>query len=509
MSGKKVQESSVLNLAEYRDKVLGCWLGKNIGGTLGAPLEGKQDFFEVTGYLQDLDGKPAPNDDLDLQLVWLDAVENHGVYNLNPGVMGECWVNHIIAGWNEYGVCRANILNGFYPPLSGALNNERWYRSNGAWIRSEIWACLFPGSPDEAARFAVLDASCDHCGDGVYAEIFTAVLESAAFFESDLCKLIELGLSRIPSDSRVAGSVRLACRLFDEGKSLREARDEIVRANADLGWFQAPGNLGFTVLGLLYGGGDFGKTLCYAVNCGDDTDCTAATAGSILGIMYGAKNIPEQWIAPIGRTIQTVAINRFELPVPGTIDELTDRVVNEALRAAQENPLLVQFSETESSVLTAADAAALATPQALEIDQWAQEFNFPWGTFTVTGEEWPLLESGVARRLKVEISHTTYVNEVVSIKPLLPEGWSATPAGVVFTPSRRTFVASAELEITPGEIDDALIYIPFEIRLAGRANPFMTAVPFQQRGAVSGNNMSRLCRARSRQLRRHQARCCR
>ena len=286
-------------------------------------------------------------------------------------------------------------------------------------------------------------------------------------------------------------------------------RDEIVRANADLGWFQAPGNLGFTVLGLLYGGGDFGKTLCYAVNCGDDTDCTAATAGSILGIMYGAKNIPEQWIAPIGRTIQTVAINRFELPVPGTIDELTDRVVNEALRAAQENPLLVQFSETESSVLTAADAAALATPQALEIDQWAQEFNFPWGTFTVTGEEWPLLESGVARRLKVEISHTAYVNEVVSIKPLLPEGWSATPAGVVFTPSRRTFVASAELEITPGEIDDALIYIPFEIRLAGRANPFMTAVPFQQRGAVSGNNMSRLCRARSRQLRRHQARCCR
>ena len=29
-----------LKLSAYRDKVMGCWQGKNIGGTLGAPFEG-------------------------------------------------------------------------------------------------------------------------------------------------------------------------------------------------------------------------------------------------------------------------------------------------------------------------------------------------------------------------------------------------------------------------------------------------------------------------------------
>ena len=74
---------SFKNREEYRDTVRGCWTGKNIGGTLGAPMEGKRDIFDVTFYTQDLKGNPAPNDDLDLQLVWLKANEDHGIYNVN------------------------------------------------------------------------------------------------------------------------------------------------------------------------------------------------------------------------------------------------------------------------------------------------------------------------------------------------------------------------------------------------------------------------------------------
>ena len=48
---------SFLRLEEYRDKVLGCWTGKNIGGTLGAPMGGKHDLFDVSFYTQDLGGK--------------------------------------------------------------------------------------------------------------------------------------------------------------------------------------------------------------------------------------------------------------------------------------------------------------------------------------------------------------------------------------------------------------------------------------------------------------------
>ena len=56
----------------YESSVRGCWMGKNIGGTLGAPFEGKTEINDVDFYVQkDLFGSPEPNDDLDLQLLWL------------------------------------------------------------------------------------------------------------------------------------------------------------------------------------------------------------------------------------------------------------------------------------------------------------------------------------------------------------------------------------------------------------------------------------------------------
>jgi len=316
-----------LNLKEFRDKVSGCWTGKNIGGTLGAPFEGTKEMNDIDFYTQELSGAPAPNDDLDLQLAWLQALEENGVYQITPRLLGEYWMNHISASWNEYGVCKANIANGLYPPLSGSCNNETWKNSNGAWIRSEIWACLFPGDPDEAIRFAWMDACADHDGEGIYSEIFTVALESAAFVVSDLRELIRIGLSKIPSNSQVAQSIRLACEQYDKGVDFRSARETIVKLNETSGWFQAPMNLGFLIMGLLYGEGDFGRSCCLAVNCGDDTDCTAATVGSILGIIQGRKQIPERWTEPIGETIITCAINTFGMETPKTISELTDRVI--------------------------------------------------------------------------------------------------------------------------------------------------------------------------------------
>ena len=79
----------------YLEQLRGCWLGKNIGGTLGMPFEGSKEMNDAAFYVQDLDGTPEANDDLDLQLVWLLAAEEHGVYHLNPEIMGEYWLNHL------------------------------------------------------------------------------------------------------------------------------------------------------------------------------------------------------------------------------------------------------------------------------------------------------------------------------------------------------------------------------------------------------------------------------
>ena len=56
-----MQKSDVkLNRETYLDKVLGCWAGKNIGGTLGAPMEGRREIFHCDFYTKPMDGEPDP-----------------------------------------------------------------------------------------------------------------------------------------------------------------------------------------------------------------------------------------------------------------------------------------------------------------------------------------------------------------------------------------------------------------------------------------------------------------
>lgn len=79
-------------------------------------------------------------------------------------------------------------------------------------------------------------------------------------------------------------------------------------------------NISFIILGLLYGEGDFEKTLIYTVNCGQDADCTGATVGGFLGILIGAEAIPERWKAPLGEKIVT---NDYkDVTAPANLDEL-------------------------------------------------------------------------------------------------------------------------------------------------------------------------------------------
>ncbi|MFR5073094.1 MAG: ADP-ribosylglycohydrolase family protein [Bianqueaceae bacterium] len=167
-----------LNTAAVKDKIYACWVGKNIGGTMGAPYEGRRELMDIKGFSTPK-GTVLPNDDLDLQLAWLLAMEENGPYNLNALILGEYWINYITPHWNEYGIGKCNMKAGLLPPLSGEYKNK-WKHSNGAWIRSEIWACMAPGCPDIAIRYALEDACIDHgMGEGTYAEFFTAALSAA------------------------------------------------------------------------------------------------------------------------------------------------------------------------------------------------------------------------------------------------------------------------------------------------------------------------------------------
>ncbi len=337
-----------MNIKEYEDKVRGCWLGKNVGGTLGAPLEGHRGVFDITYYTHDITEGPLPNDDLDLQLVWLNAAEKYG-RNVNSEILGEYWLSYVVADWSEYGAGKNNLAMGLLPPLSGRYNNHN-KDSCGCFIRSELWACLAPGHPDIAVEYAYEDAIVDHADEGVYAEIFCAAVESAAFVESDTRKLINIGLSYIPEDCAIALAVNTAVECYDGGKDWKAARKKILQTVpgsfgmffgyedrepepdvpvGELG-YDAPSNIGIMIIGWLYGEGDFSKSLCIAANCGEDADCTAATLGAIFGIIMGAKNIPEKWLSPLGDNIKIGSVDNTSSAVwiPDTISNLTERVCN-------------------------------------------------------------------------------------------------------------------------------------------------------------------------------------
>jgi ADP-ribosylglycohydrolase len=320
---RRRMEDIIISKKDYKDKVYGCWLGKNIGGTLGAPFEGQKNVHSLRFY-DPLPDKVAPNDDLDIQLVWLNMMEKNGVPPKMPH-FAEFWKKHLSA-WppDEYGFCNRNLDRGLMPPVSGWFENY-FVDCMGAPIRSEIWACLSPANPQKAASLAWMDASMDHSGgEGVYGEMFWAAVESAAFIENNPEELIRIGLSMIPPSCRIARVIREALWCRRQNLSWAEARDRMLICFPGTSPTDAPQNHGFTVIGWLYGT-DFGSMICSAVNCGYDTDCTGATLGALLGILNGASRLPARWVEPVGDKIIAHPFTRCD-NIPGDVGELTERI---------------------------------------------------------------------------------------------------------------------------------------------------------------------------------------
>ncbi|MDD3927684.1 MAG: ADP-ribosylglycohydrolase family protein, partial [bacterium] len=215
---------------------------------------------------------------------------------------------------DEYGVALSNLKMGLMPPASGFYNNW-FYRGMGASIRSEIWACISPGYPEIAGYYAWLDASVDHHGDGVYGEIFLACMESMAFRESDIRSLIDNALGFIPSDTDVVKVGRCCLSLFDMGCTLREARDEVLNLFGHTNFTDCIQNIGFILLGLLYGDGSFRRTVQLAICCGYDSDCTGGTAGAVMGIILGRNRLEQEMPIEVdGRLVVDERIKGIRYP---------------------------------------------------------------------------------------------------------------------------------------------------------------------------------------------------
>ncbi len=105
------------NKAELRDRIYACWLGKNIGGTMAPRSRAARRFW--TSRASTPRGQALPNDDLDLQLVWLKALAEVGPAAGRQGA-GRYWLTYIGPPWNEYGAGRRTCAWASCRPCRGS-----------------------------------------------------------------------------------------------------------------------------------------------------------------------------------------------------------------------------------------------------------------------------------------------------------------------------------------------------------------------------------------------------
>lgn len=276
----------------FLDKVHGCWYGKCLGGAAGASVEGIKDIVGIEDFTE-IFNPDLPNDDLDLQLLWLDVLETKGTV-IDSCDLADAWVEKCWYPFSEYGYFMKNYMRGIKPPYSGVINNSFFKEGMGCPIRSEIWGIISAGNPKLASQYAYMDGTLDHGENSVYAEQFLAVIESLAFFNNDIEALVCQGMEYIPSDCKLSQCFQMVLEEYRKGTDWQKLRKMVLNQYSHPDFTNVVQNLAFVLIALLYGECDMRKTINLALKCGYDTDCTCASAASVVGIIKGYQGLGEK-----------------------------------------------------------------------------------------------------------------------------------------------------------------------------------------------------------------------
>ncbi|MEU3614511.1 ADP-ribosylglycohydrolase family protein [Streptomyces sp. NPDC006872] len=343
--------------AELADRVLGGWLGRIAGNMLGKPVEQGEVWTRerIDGYLRRADALPLTDylpepateedarrlrpewrscvrgrihgscrdDDVDYAILGLDLLETYG-FGFSTEQVGDLWLLRLpfLQTYTAERAAYRNLASGLRPPLTATYDNpyQEWI---GALIRADVhgWTC--PGRPHRAASLARRDAVLSHTGNGVYGSMFAAALISAAFTAPTVRHALDEALAVVPPRSRLARTVRRVVALHDSGLAWEDTLTTLARETAGLGWIHVVPNIAVLTAGLLYGDGDFTRTVTLTVRGGLDTDSNGATAGSVAGVLSGAAAIPPRWTEPLQDTVRS-AVFGFD---GVRISELAERTV--------------------------------------------------------------------------------------------------------------------------------------------------------------------------------------
>ncbi len=376
-SETKVRE---LEWDTYLDKVQGAWMGKMIGVTFGAPWEFRyqnvpigfditdwplsdtrmkeyleraatppdqwapattreeakkvyinQDFVEHSAKTHPSYGCPD-NDDLYINMLFLYCLRRYGI-DVEPVTVAREWAAKIKRVWHANEAGLENIKKGIMPPMSGHPKYNLHADDIDFQIEADVFGMISPGLPQVSNKFGERMGHIMNYGDGVYGGMFIAAMYTQAFFAKNIREVVEQGLKAIPAQSLYAQLISDVMRWHDANPNDWEKTWTLLQekwGNADHcpEGYQKPFNIdaklngGYVVMGLLYGNGDWWKTLNFATRCGQDADCNPANAAGILGTLLGARAIPAEYREPLHNTYWNESL--ADLPDAFEIDVLAE-----------------------------------------------------------------------------------------------------------------------------------------------------------------------------------------
>jgi ADP-ribosylglycohydrolase len=314
--------SSDKDLAE---RIYQGWLGQLAGGSFGTAIEGYtgEQIQTIYGEIREYITTPeTTNDDVVYELIFLDVFEHLG-RNLTARDIGLEWVRQIQFGWSAEWVALRNLNQGILPPQSGSFNNPfaHWI---GAQMRGMVCGMLAPGWPLEAARLAYLDGIVSHEHNGVYGEIYAAVLTALAFVRQDVRSILKEAVAYLPQRSEYAAVVRYCLNRLEENDDPIATWSEFEIKFERYNWIHSYPNIAAVIYALWYGNGDMTETFSFLAKAGLDVDCNAGLAGNVLGVI---KPVPLQWATPIGDRLETYIKGKEVL----SIQELAQKTTNLAI----------------------------------------------------------------------------------------------------------------------------------------------------------------------------------
>jgi hypothetical protein len=344
----------------YLDKVQGAWMGKMIGVTFGQPWEFQYQNtpigFDITDWplsptrmkeyrkratnkgtdwdpiTREADNQKiiinyefietsekehpsfgAPdNDDIYINLLFLYCLRRYGI-DVDPVTVAHEWDKKIRQVWHANDAGLANIRKGILPPDSGNPRNNLHADDIDFQIESDIFGMISPGLPQVSNRYGERMGHIMNYGDGVYGGMFVSAMYTQAFFAKNIREVVESGLKAIPPQSLYAQTIRDVILWHDQNPNDWLKTWHLVQAK----WgevdhcpdgYHKPFNIdaklngAYIVIGLLYGNGNWYKTMNYATRCGQDADCNPANAAGILGTLIGAHAIPAEYREPLHNT---------------------------------------------------------------------------------------------------------------------------------------------------------------------------------------------------------------